>query len=438
MYLNIGIVYSIIFFVIGLVLEKKKLNPLTIFYGEWLLILYLSKMHLYNINSVSDNAYMLILIGLVFFSIGYFLARVIPKKHFFNKAKITYSINKKAIILLSASSFIFFFFDFAKSMGYLLRGQSLGFLRMQAQEGSLFGNPVQNALRIIITAPFSTVLTVLAPVTFFLSNDKRYKKTLLIWTVLILGERLLSDGGRSPFVYLILAMLVSYSFSKKKKKTLKKVKKGLVVRVTKRFKYISLFVVLGAILLFYVTLSRSGADSRRITYFYFAMEPVMLDKWCKLVDSSGLYAFGMASFNGFLFVFFYIIVNTFGSILGFTYPKYWRSIYEMIESLGTNWQIITNGGLQANSYASIFWTFYFDARILGIILGMFIYSFFACYWYRRTISDSCERNVAIYSLVFIGLFYSFQQFIFQNIYYSISFLMLISFAYKKSTDEAMI
>ena len=328
---------------------------------------------------------------------------------------------------------IFFLKDFVDSFIYLIQGKSLSFLRQRAQQGTLFTNPILNAIRILIAAPFSLALTPMVAANFF---SKKKNKLLLIATLVILLERLLSDGGRSPFIYLILSFLICFSYSNSsdvigKQRNLNNDKR---FHLTKRNIYFAVFLVICASGLFLMTLSRSGADSLRHTYLYFAMEPIMLQKWNEIVDESQLLGYGMASGNGCLFPLFYILINSIGKVLGIDYPKYWRSIYDMIEAVGTNWQIITNVGTPANSYASIFWTFYLDGRMLGIIIGMFIYGFVVGCVYQKAIKNPSERNLSVYCLVLIGVFYSFQQFIFENIYYSIAFLMLITFMYTKGKN----
>lgn len=121
----------------------------------------------------------------------------------------------------------------------------------------------------------------------------------------------------------------------------------------------ALFIAAGLGYLFWkMTLARNGAGRMiSFSYYYFAMQPIMLEKWISRVNSANLVGYGMASFNGFLFPFFYLISNFFQ--VG--YPSYWRSLYDMIEAVGTDWQTITVGGLTANSYVSVFWYLYLDS-----------------------------------------------------------------------------
>lgn len=431
MALNIAILFCLLMLGIALYHEPRILNPVFIFFGEWFLVLFLSKLNLYDILSVSNRTYNLILVGLVVFAIGFYSYNFLNIKTSSLSKVVKFELNEKLVYTLAIITMIFFFGDFLKSAGSLLGGGSLANLRVNAQEGALFsGNKLMNAIRILITAPFSLVLSVIVPANFFSQKKhSKKKKGLLILTVIILLERLLSDGGRSPIVYLMMGFAICYSFLQENVTKIKKKKiiKDWKIRLPKNFYKIFLIVAGSFAVLYWITLSRSGENTVRYSYYYFAMEPVMFEKWASIVDGRGLIAYGMTSANGLLFALFYVL----SSVLGIPYPEYWRSIYDVIESLGTQWQIITTNGLTANSYASIFWTFYFDGRIWGIVIGMLIYGFFVAYAYRKAIKSPSERNVAIYSFVLIGVFYTFQELIFQNIYYTISFIMLIFFLYKK-------
>ena len=154
----------------------------------------------------------------------------------------------------------------------------------------------------------------------------------------------------------------------------------------------------------------------------------MAEKWMNIIQNNGLIGYGMAAFNGILFAFFYLTTNILQ--LG-SYPVFWKQIYDTIEGFGTQWQIITTTGSTANSYVSIFTTFYLDGRIIGIVLGMLVYGIWIAYIYNKCLKNRTERNIAIYSFSLIGVFYTFQQFVFQNIYYAIAFIMLVMFMYKK-------
>lgn len=196
----------------------------------------------------------------------------------------------------------------------------------------------------------------------------------------------------------------------------------------------ALFIAAGLGYLFWkMTLARNGAGRMiSFSYYYFAMQPIMLEKWISRVNSANLVGYGMASFNGFLFPFFYLISNFFQ--VG--YPSYWRSLYDMIEAVGTDWQTITVGGLTANSYVSVFWYLYLDGRLFGVIIGMALLGYIMSALYERVIKEQTTRLMAAYSLLMVGLFYSFQYIVFSNMSNALG-LLIIFLAYKRVRPDSI-
>ena len=428
------IIFCIIMFAIGYFFEPRKVNPITIFYGEWAIIIFLANLNLYSILVAEDIIYEYILIGCIVFAIGFYLMKIC-KMHikFRQNTKILnknieniggMELNLKMVYILTSITLIFLVFDSANGLILLTKGYSLDFIRQQAQEGFQYSNVFMNAIRILIATPFSFALMPIIAIELF--KNKKNKK-LIILAFMIIIFRIISDGGRSIFIYLIMSFILCFFYQDSKGTVKKKVHHFGIIKIKRNFIYFSLFIMAGIFFLWYLTVSRSGENTIRYAYYYFAMEPIMFEKWSYLTDATNLYGFGMASFNGFLFPVFYIITN----IFGIPYPTYWRQVYDLIERVGNEWQIITTGGLTANSYASIFWNFYLDGRLFGIIIGMFLFGMFISLIYVRVLKCQNEKRLANFCLIMIGLFYSFQFVIFENIYNAIAFFMLNFIMYRK-------
>ena len=265
----------------------------------------------------------------------------------------------------------------------------------------------------MVAAPFANVLSIIAPVNFFLSKTKNFK--LYFYTILIICLKIISDGSRSIFILFSISCLICLVHTNKidfnKIKFVLKKKTWICI--------VSLVVFL--FIIFYLTLSRSGAQSLRYTYYYFSMEPIMFEKWKNIVDATNFIGYGTASFNGFLFIIFNILSTLFGVVPS----TLWSNSYDFIERVGTDWQIITSNGLTANSYVTVFFPLYLDGREFGVCLGMFIFGAFSAILYNQVYTQLNERNISIYILVMMSILLSFQLFIFENIYYSLSFIMLL-------------
>lgn len=440
---TIVLVFYICAFFYGYIKFPHFLNPLTIFFGLWTIIIYASGLQLYDLYATSDKVYGLILIGGVTYLLGFMLgilmfkhARVSVGRNNINrpvssdiKEEKRYVVNYKLVYFFIFISILFYLNDLRAVVGYLLQGASLGTIRVLVQSGSQYmGSGIQNALRILIVTPFASVIMILAAADFFAGKKN---KLLYLGTGLILGLKLLTDGSRSRLVYLIMSFVICWMYTVDRKKGISFKKKLLVkkkIRFRKRMIFVVVFLIFAGIGMYYITLSRSGERALRDTYYYLAMEPIMLEKWCEQADQLGIYGFGAAAINGFLFPLFYIITNVFKLL---AYPAHWRSVYNLLESVGTDWQVITSVGTRANSYASVFFTFYVDCKTVGVALGMLLYGLFVANSYVKVIRFPNIKNLSVYCLILIGIFYTFIQFMFKNIYYAIAYLFFVFIVFKR-------
>lgn len=435
---NVALLFSLIIFVLGLIVEPKKINPITVFYGEWSIIIYLAKLNLYSLIPAKDSTYGMMLLGLVTFFTGYIFTieilqntkiklRLKKNDKESNNHNKQIIINKKNIYILLAFTLLICIINSTRSIISLLQGNTLSVIREAAQDNTLYSNnKLMNALQILVINPVSFAVAPLAAMEIYKKKRNLY---LIILPVLIVLLRVIGDGGRSPLIFLILCIILCYFYQGRDGLKRNKITLSSKIIIQKKFKYFAIILIVAFIVLWRITLSRSGNNTIRYTYYYFAMEPTMFEKWAAITDNNKLYGFGMASFNGFLFPLFYIISN----IFNVGYPVAWRNIYDLIESVGTDWQVITHTGLTANSYASVFWNLYLDGRVFGIAFGMFVYGAFIAYFYNQILKDKqTEKSLALFCIIMLGLFYSFQFIIFENFYYALGFLFIQFIFYKET------
>lgn len=427
------IILCIIFFLIGYIKEPRKINPITVFCGEWAIIPILSVLCLYNLQEVSDNTYFYIFLGCIGFILGFYTRTKInfqyKKQLSYNRTvgNYTYMPNNTFIQSILILTLIFYGIESINSLVLLLQGNSLALIRKLAQEGIQYnGNVFWNAFRLLIASPSSLALCPIAAQEFLKKTNRN--KYIIIGTICIAILKTISDGSRGSFIFFAFSLLVCFLYSTQSGTVIKKRKHSISSKLKIRTLFFYILFSAGVLFLFIVTMSRSGENTLRYTYYYFAMEPLMFEKFAKIVEENNLYGLGMASFNGLLFPIFYVISN----FLQIGYPTYWRKIYDMLESAGTNWQVITTTGLTANSYTTAFWNLYLDARILGIFIGMFVYGYFVAYCYKKVLLNQNQKNLSIYCIVLFGVFYSFQFILFENIYFAIAFILLSLFCYRRS------
>lgn len=428
--INIISTTCIVVAVLSVFSEKKYLNPITSFLLLWAIILKLSTLQLFDLNYSDDSIYILISIGLFCFVVGYYITRLFVKKSSVvlrcsNNYNEHYILRYRLLYFLGTITILLYLRDLISVIPYLLGGNGLAGIRSLAQNtsGTLNSNKsvVETFLRVMIVSPYTMALQVVVAIDFWMGERN---KLLLYMNICILLLRSLTDGSRVILVYFIIHLLVGFTFSNHKNLRVSK-NKGIKNKLL-----VSLLLFVGGFMLYKATMSRSGSNVVRYAYYYFSMEPFMLGTWNKLVDSSGLVGYGMASINGFIFVVMYFIKNVFM----INYPQYWYSIYSIIEATDSNWQVITGSGTQANAYVSVFWFLYLDGKIWGIIIGMAIYGAISAIVYWMAIQQTNAKNVSIYALILQGLFFSFVRMQFANVYYAIAFLFILFVAYRRKNE----
>ena len=414
--------------ILGKITEKRFLNPVTAFYCVWTLILFLTSLKLYGLNATTDTIYSYMFIGFLAFAIGYYLFRgeFKQKQQIFSFGRFrigirntdSYILRYKIIYLLCFLTLIVYILDFSVSLGYLLSGNSLDFIRHMAQDSTSDLNvqsDILSAMKNVLISPFVLALQPIVAFDFWLGNRD---KKLLGLDIIILLLRVLTDGSRSNVVYFVLHFILGFTFiyCKKQKKFLKNLKK-------KNKKIAIAVLIFGVVAILWITISRSGENAIKYAYYYFTMEPYMFEQWAEKADKLHLLGYGMASTNGFSFAVFYILKN-----LGLmSYPEAWHSINTIIGETQTQWMIISSFSSRANAYVSLFWYLYLDGRVVGIIIGMLIYGIIGARSYWTALKNMSCKAMCIYAFILQGLIMSFVRLQFGNIIYAVAFIMILCF-----------
>lgn len=434
--------YSVFFllFVALLVfyLEKTIVNPISMFFSLWALILFLSNLRLFSLFKVSDRIYNMILLGLLSFGIGYLMIRLfyrswIAKKKFERKdtlnnkvGNIEYEIRYKLVYILCGIAILFHLKEMTVVLQYLFSGNSLAYIRTLAQDNtsSLHAakSGFENALKIFIVTPLTGALQPVVATDFFIGSRN---KKLFIINIVILTLRVLTDGSRTYVIYFAICLIIAFFFSVKKpketylEKTAKNKKRNYLI--------FSLLIIALVVMIYFVTASRSGEYMGRYAYYYFSMQPIMFEKWANIVDVQKIHGYGVAATNGFSFAVMYLL----SSFLRIPYPDFWQKIYNLIEGTGTNWQVITTQGTSANSFVSAFWVLYLDGRLIGIVIGMLIYGCLVAITFSKAKYTKSSKSISVYAIVYLGLFYTFVRFQFANVFYAMTFIYVVMVMYKK-------
>lgn len=397
---------------LSIVLSKKFLNPVSILNSLWLVIVFLSSLQLHNLNVASEQVYWMFFWGFLSFNLVYFLySQVVvnvkrAKKDFMNtviKYRLLYLLSLFSIILLSPF--------FLASVRLILSGGSMATIRSGLQQGTLLGhyqNPILNAINILIGNPVSLALSAIVAIDFWHGNRD---KKLIFLCALSIFMKVIATGGRNSIFQFLIFFIIAYSFVNQKNK--------FALEFIKKYrKYLYIIIALLLFFVLRVTLSRQTEQSMAQTYYYyFSMEPYMFENWANIAETRNIFGYGLASLNGFFFPVFYILRN----IFQIPFPDNFSTVYELIRLADSQWTIIA-GGTSANAYVSLFWYLFVDGRILGVVLGMAIYSFISAKTFFKALLLKRSKDICIYSLIAFGLISSFGRLQFADLNYAMAII----------------
>lgn len=384
--------------------EKKCFNPVFLFSLLWLIVVFLSSLNLFNLIKATSESYLIIYVGVLSFCLGFYLFLGIYRDD--TRKGITSELIFPIFAILSLITIAFYIKDFFTVLPTLSSGGSMYDIRTMAQDSTsalyVGRSNLEDAFRMLIVEPFA--LSVPALLAAFIVFRESHWVVATALGVVIIFLRVMTDGSRSLLLYLLMNLVIIY-----------------LVRYRANIGKIFLALLPFLLLLVSLSISRLGSQSLgENLYYYYAMEPTMLDIWKTPIDKNGLYGYGTASFNGFVYLLIYIIKN----LLGVEYPDYWyQNVFLLINDTDQQWQTIATDGTQANAYVSLFWFPYLDGGFPGLILIMALYGFLGAYLYKKA-SSMDIRFVCLYSFYLQGLLMSFVRFQFANVSYALAFVLI--------------
>ncbi|MCE2317765.1 oligosaccharide repeat unit polymerase, partial [Streptococcus thermophilus] len=175
---------------------------------------------LYNLREYSIKSIEVIVLGMIFFSLGVFCTRIVSHEflkkqnnviNYDDNLNVNWTFLKILLIVVTTGNVFSIIFSLKFLLGggsYLeLRNMILGYNGAEP----LITNPLVNILTRYISGPG---LTALIPFSiFFLIRKKNIKFSLIILLNLVLAT--LSSGGRILLVYTIIQLFIGLSYSKK-------------------------------------------------------------------------------------------------------------------------------------------------------------------------------------------------------------------------------
>ena len=407
--------------------KRNAISPMVIFFLLWTFILILSNLNLYGIYKPSFQAYLLITLMLLFFSIGV-VFNIVIKKQKVKKAKHLQSDKKykkielryKIYYLLCFFIIFLYIIDIILIIQELQKGTPLWQIRNWTLEPVGSDNPILNRrsflesiIRNIILSPFEMIIPPITAFYFFNEENKRRKYVLFGVSLLVLiTSSIAGGGGRLGFIYyigcFILVLFIVYknnnsSFEKKKKYK----------------KIIGTFLIIGVLFVAIYTIVRTGfGNIIKQTYTYFALPPTLLSIW--LPDLENIkHTFGLTTFFG-IHSYFFRVLDTIG--LDFLVPQIYNDTYMHILDAEIFKQV---GYGVANAFVTPIYYFYIDGGYPFVCIASIFFGYLVSSLYENFEKEIDARSFVIYALVMYGVFISFIRIQTAIPSYIISFILAI-------------
>lgn len=410
---------SIILTIISIKDNKGKIvMPKTLFYLLWSFILFLSILNLYNIIKPSSLAYILVILMLVFYFIGDYLAKYKIKKiplhkkvsnviekiiNSFNRVRKKYNKEPKYIIIyiLAALVIIFTLIDCAIVIKHLLNGVPMYKIRRWRMGAyGIDSNPIldrrtfaEEIFRSVILSPFETLMPPIAAYTCFKEKEKKSNKyILLVLSIIILGlSSLAGGGGRLGFIYYFGSFLLAFLVS---------LKNNNKIDAKKCIKYILIILIFGFVAIICLTKFRTTSSFFKQVYTYFAMPPTLLSLWLpKITEVEHTYGllttFGIHSY----------IFRGFDAIgLDFLVPNIYNNTFQHLLNAE---KFIQAGFGVANAFVTPIYYFMIDGGIPFVCFASMFFGYIISKFYNALINKIDIKKFVLYTLIMYGIFLTF-------------------------------
>lgn len=380
-------------------ISKNFSHPIILFGGLWMCCLVCAGLRLYGMRPFSNDSVIIVLLGLAGFVIGVLIAyyvkthswklvltdssdkNLIRQKSFDVTQFLNYKLTSRAMYLCLfcayAGIFVLLFYvlrNLAHGVPYsYIRNMYYGYGKAKKLIPSTFINTFLNW----ISVPSLYALIPIAMVNVF---EKKGNKLFSVFVFLAVALYIFGSAGRFMLLFLVIQGISMIKFYGKR--IPKKMKKKVIIAVS----------AVVFILLIITKIRASGSAGKKVNsfYAYLSIPVYLLDYW--LGRSGGIRLHGGAFFYGVLSFF-----NYFTSKLGFDIPLY-RQAYEVIQVTQDKWvKVFPNEWY--NAYVSMFYYFYIDFGIIGVIAGCMLFGYVCYIVYDKAFGKKNKKALIYYMLL---------------------------------------
>ncbi len=407
--------------------ERNIAAPLFIFDVVWVFVFFCAATN-DLVTPAKESTYSLFFGGVISLNLGGLISDCVRSQKYrvgrrvINIANGNYSFREPLTYFILFICLLFYLLNFVVAVRNVDNFSFSNIMSVANSENSLTRQyRVVNFLYTMVINPFSYIIP------FFVAADywvgQRDKKKLLL-SVLVLLLRMLSSGNRLSFLFIFVFMIVVGILVKKINTS--KLKTLFTRREKRKARFLIVALIVVAVVVFvYSTLSR-GYDVKSNVFVNFAIPLRLFEIWAEKISESGEFGGGCASFQGVIYPAFYLIKN----LLGLPMPSHIASVFDITTRTVTEW--VFGGTYMHNAYVSIFWYFFYDLRIAGVILFSFFTGFLSQRAYRAAVVHPNIMSVSIYCAFTRLLIGSYSEMSFSTVGFGVGLIFLMFVIFKKS------
>lgn len=394
-----------IYFIVSIIRDRNILSPSSSFTFLYLLVFILSAFGWYDIYRASDDAYLLITLGITCFVVGCMVKRKSPnKKTLFSTGKVV-DVNDRlkvsiywtmyvvcmVVLLYSAYTILMFF----RSGGNIGEVYVLAAAATDGEENELTKGSFQILLESYIAYPLLYLLVPVSLVEFFNTYKKRYLSVAISLALL----RVILDARRTYLAAFIMMVVFCFILHRK---DIRKLDVAMQKKVKKIYKYSILIIILIGYVFILISelrsVAKTGEDQystlQTLTYYYGGSVQFFQECISKFKIE---YTYGFSSLRGFFAPFFGIF-----KLFGLDSPEMLENANAYLAELHLHILNISPTKYY-NSFATCFFQFYCDFGILGIVFLSFCFGFYAQTLYNKLIIYQNKRSEATYVFFFANI-----------------------------------
>lgn len=412
--LSVFLIMFLFIYILKIMRDKTNLvNPGFIFLIIWCAIFVLYSLHLYDMNTVPDSTLTILFLGVVSTVIGILFGE---KYSIRRTRKIDKDISTKAYFVFSALLAVILVSTTYNSISLLLSGVSLGSIRYM-ERGSVLNSRMLDILYNYYAVPMGYLLIHININSLF--KKGKSKKIYIISTVFIAVTFILTEAGRFIFYFIAIdALVLCFAHNKQLFRINPKVKK-----------YVKLIVIACVVGFIYITTNR-GSDVCKTFYTYLCGCVPYFDNKINYFNSNYDYTLIFASLNGFIRP----VTVIFNKFIGLPVPSIVNVVEDILMDIEMNPQLIAPSVVY-NGFVSMFYTFYVDLGIIGVIFYSFIFGCFTGSAYKNMVNKHTEKSMVFYLIMIQAVSISMVRFYFASFNFALTVVYLQILYSKKTMND---